>query len=85
MKEKGEEGFGEGTWHRMTTTTPLPSHGFSLWVLRKVKEKERNTLDFLLAGEMSVSVITWKNERDMFLLIAQVWKGILASYIKQCY
>lgn len=86
MKEKGGEGSGEGTRQRTTTITPLPSHGFSLWVLRKVKEKERNTLDFLLAGEMSASVINWKNEREMFLLTARVWEGILASYIKQqCY
>lgn len=86
MKEKSGEGSGEGTRQRTTTTTALPSHGFSLHVLRKVKEKERNTLDFMRAGEMRVSVINWKNERDMFLLTAQVWEGILASYMKpQCY
>lgn len=53
--------------------------------LRKLKGRERNVGGLLLKGEMSVSVMNWKNERDMFTVTTQAWKefsAIIGNYYK---
>ena len=35
---------------------------------------------FLLKGEMSASMINWKNERDMFIVTAQVGRNSCQLY-----
>lgn len=82
---QGEKGPGGKRWPtEHDHHDSLASHGLRLWVLRKLKERERNVWGFLLKGEMGASVINWKNERDVFIVTAQVWEEFL-PVVLNCY